>query len=189
MTAEAIHDHASEPPPALYGIAAEFDTSEALLRAARAAHLQGYTRMDAYSPFPIEGMAEVVARHPNPMPRIMFLGGLAGALTGYGLQYYCAVIAYKINVAGRPYHSWPSFIPVTFELTILFSAISGLIGMLAVNGLPKPWHPIFSTPHFERATRDGFFLCIESDDPRFDPHVVRRFLSQQGAKEVHDVED
>ena len=139
-----------------------------MLEAARRAHAGGYRQMDAYSPFPVEGLAEAIGFHRTRLPLIVLLGGIAGGVGGYLLQYYTAVIDYPLNVGGRPLHSWPSFIPVTFETTVLIAALAAVLGMLALNGLPRPYHPVFNVPRFEMASRNLFFLCIESTDALFD---------------------
>jgi hypothetical protein len=170
-----------------YGLMAEFETPETLLQAARRTFEKGYRQFDAYSPQPIEGLAEALGFRKNRIPLIVLVGGLVGAAMGYALQYYCNVVSYPINVGGRPLHSWPSFIVVTFELTILVAAFSAVIGMLALNGLPSPYHPVFNVPGFSRATRDRFFLVIPSTDPLFDREATRRFLESLEPREVADV--
>ncbi|MGE5444005.1 MAG: DUF3341 domain-containing protein [Ignavibacteriales bacterium] len=172
----------------IYGLAAEFDNPELLLSAARRAHEEGYRQMDAYSPFPVEGLSEAIGFRSTNLPFIVFFGGLIGAVGGYLLQYYISVISYPLNVGGRPYNSWPAFIPVTFELTILIAALTAVIAMLALNDLPMPYHPIFNVPDFKRATRNRFFLCIESADPKFDREETRRFLEGLEPEEVSEVE-
>jgi hypothetical protein len=174
--------------PAVYGLMAEFDTPEDLLEAAQRAYAEGYRRMDAYSPFPVAGLAEAIGFHRTKLPLIVLLGGIAGGLGGYLLQYYTAVIDYPLNVGGRPLHSWPAFIPVTFEMTVLIAALFAVLGMLALNGLPMPYHPVFNVPRFELASRNLFFLCIESADPRFDAERTRQFLESLGSRQVHEVE-
>jgi hypothetical protein len=171
----------------LYGLLAEFNTPEELLRAAERAYADGYRRMDAYSPFPVHGLAEAIGFHTNRLPLLVLLGGLLGAGVGFFSQYYASVIDYPINVGGRPLNSWPSFIPITFEVTILMAALAAVLGMLALNGLPQPYHPVFNVPRFALATRDRFFLGIEAGDPRFDPASTRRFLEGLGPREVSDV--
>jgi hypothetical protein len=171
----------------LYGLMAEFESPEELLVAAQRAHREGYRRLDAHSPFPIHGLAEAIGVRRTWLPLLVLIGGMLGALVGYGTQYYVAVIDYPINVGGRPFNSWPSFIPITFEVTILFAALTTVLGMLALNGLPMPYHPVFNAPRFALATHDRFFLCIEATDPRFDREVTRRFLESLNAKEVSDV--
>ena len=174
--------------PAIYGLMAEFDNPEDLLEAARRAHAGGYRQMDAYSPFPVEGLAEAIGFHRTRLPLIVLLGGIAGGVGGYLLQYYTAVIDYPLNVGGRPLHSWPSFIPVTFETTVLIAALAAVLGMLALNGLPRPYHPVFNVPSFEMASRNLFFLCIESTDALFDWERTRQFLEALGPRQVHEVE-
>jgi hypothetical protein len=163
-------------PEMIHGLMAEFDNPTDLVGAADRARLAGYTVMDAYSPFPIEELDEALGLKKNPMPLITLLGGIFGALGGYGLEYWTQVIAWPMNIGGRPFHSWPHFIPVTFECTVLGASIAAFVGMLALNGLPKPYHPVFNVPAFDRASRDRFFLCIESTDPKFDRHATGSFL-------------
>jgi hypothetical protein len=172
----------------LHGLMAEFGTPDALVAAARRAYLEGYRAMDAYSPLPVEGLAEAIGFHHTRLPTIVLAGGLAGCIGGFFLQYYLSVVAYPINVGGRPLNSWPAFIPITFELTILVAALSAVLGMLALNGLPMPYHPVFNVPRFALATRDRFFLCIEARDPKFDPLATRRFLESLTDRPVSEVE-
>ena len=172
----------------LYGLLAEFESPDDLLAAARRAHADGYRRMDAYSPFPIEGLSEAIGFHRNRLPLLVLIAGVIGALVGFFSQYWVAAISYPINVGGRPFNSWPAFIPITFEVTILVAALTTVLGMLALNGLPMPYHPVFNVPRFALATRDRFFLGIEAADPRFDPAATRKFLEGVGAREVADVE-
>jgi hypothetical protein len=172
------------PRPPLYGLLAEFETGDALVAATRAAHAAGYRRMDAYSPYPLEDLAEALGFRENRIPLVVGLGGVAGAVGGYGLQVFLNVINYPLNVGGRPLHSWPSFIPITFETTILGAALAAIFGLLALNGLPMPYHPVFNVQRFLDASRDAFFLAIEAADPRFDRQGTRDFLLAQGAREV-----
>jgi hypothetical protein len=162
--------------PPVYGLMAEFDNPEDLLAAAQRAYDEGYRRMDAYSPFPVEGLADAIGFHRSGLPLVVLIGGVLGGLGGYLMQYYLSVIDYPLNVGGRPLHSAPAFIPVTFELTILVAALAAVLGLLALNGLPMPYHPVFNVPRFEMASRNLFFLCIEAADPRFDRQDTRRFL-------------
>jgi len=175
-------------PSSLYGVLAEFDTPDELLAATRRAHEAGYRQMDAYTPFPIEGLAEALGFHRTRLPLIVLLGGIVGGIGGYLMQYWIAAIDYPLNIGGRPLHSWPAFIPVTFELTILGAAIAAVLGMLILNGLPMPYHPLFHVPRFALVTRNCFFLCIEARDPKFDCEETRRFLASVKAREVSDVE-
>jgi len=171
-----------------YGLVAEFESPTALVEAANRAREAGYRKMDAYSPFPIEDLHHALGLRDTKLPWIVLGGGLTGALAGYGLQYWASTIAYPINIGGRPLHSWPSFIVPTFETTILFAAGAAVLGMILLNGLPMPYHPIFNSRRFAMASRDRFFLCIESKDPRFDQTTTRRFLESLGPREVSDVE-
>ena len=172
----------------MYGLIAEFDNPEALVGAAHRAFAEGFRKMDAYSPFPVEGLAEALGFHRTRVPLIVLTGGILGCLGGFFLQYWLAVMDYPINVGGRPLNSWPSFIPVTFELTILIAALSAFFGVLALNGLPMPYHPVFNVERFELASRNRFFLLIEAADPRFDSAGTRRFLENIGSHGVYEVE-
>jgi hypothetical protein len=173
--------------PPIYGLMAEFDTPEALLSAARRAHAEGYRRMDAHTPFPVEGLSEAIGFHHTWLPLLVLLAGLFGAFVGFASQYYVTVFDYPLNVGGRPLNSWPAYIPITFEVTILFAALTAVVAMIALNGLPMPYHPVFNVPAFARASRDRFFLCIEAADPRFDREGTRRFLESVKAREVSEV--
>lgn len=176
-------------PPAIYGVMAEFETPGALVSAARRAYEAGYRKMDTYSPYPIEDAWEAIGHHDRRLSLIVLLGGLTGTLTGYGLQYWVHAITYPMNIAGKPLNSWPQFIPVTFELTILFAAIAAVIGMIALNGLPMPYHPVFNVERFaEHASRDRFFLVIEAADPRFDKQKTMDFLKGLDPAGVNEVE-
>jgi hypothetical protein len=173
--------------PPIYGLMAEFDDVQQLIEAARRTREAGYRHYDAYTPIPVEELAEVMHAHDTRLPLIVLVGGLLGGLAGYALQYWTAVIDYPINVGGRPLHSWPAFIPPTFETTILGAAIFCVLGMLALNGLPMPYHPVFNVPRFALSSRDRFFLCIEATDPIFEPLATRRFLERFGPREVTEV--
>jgi hypothetical protein len=166
---------------------AEFDSSEDLLEAARRTYEEGYRKMDAYTPYPIEGLAEAIGFHRSRIPALVLAGGIIGGLAGFSLQYWINVISYPLNVGGRPLNSWPSFIPVTFELTILCAAFAAVFGMLTLNRLPMLYHPVFNAPRFELASRDHFFLCIEAEDPRFDRQRTRSFLESLSPR-VSEVE-
>ena len=172
----------------LYGLMAEFDDPSALVAATNRAHEEGYRRMDAYSPFPIEELAHALELPPSRLPLLVLVGGIVGLAAGFGLQYWSATIAYPFNIGGRPVFSWPAFIPPTFETTILFAAGTAVLGMLALNGLPRPYHPVFNVEAFALASRDRFFICIESEDPRFEAAATRKFLLSLGTDRVFEVE-
>ena len=171
----------------VYGVIAEFDSPTALVNAARATREKGFRKFDAYSPFPIEELTDALHLHKNKLPLIVLIGGIVGGLTGYLMQYYVTVIHFPINVAGRPLHSWPMYIVIAFELTILFAAISAVLGMLALCGLPMPYHPVFNVPRFAFASRNRFFLCIVATDPLFDREKTCDFLQTLGPREVSEV--
>ena len=173
----------------IYGLLVEFDTPEDLLHAVRSARKAGYRKMDAYTPFPLEHLSEELGFHYTRLPLIVLIGGLVGCAAGFALQYWISVIDYPINSGGRPFNSWPSFIPVTFEMTILVAALSAVLGMLALNGLPMPYHPLFNSPRFALASRNRFFLCIEATDKRFDREATAKFLSDLNPKGVSEVAD
>jgi hypothetical protein len=173
--------------PGPWGLMAEFDKPADLVRACRAAREAGYRRMDAYTPFPMEAVFEALDLDRNAMPLIVLCGGILGGLAGLGLQYWVSVVAYPLNVGGKPFFSLPAFIPVTFELAILIAALFAVLGMLALNGLPMPYHPVFNVPSFALASRDRFFLCIESADPKFDREGTQRFLEQFSPRSVLEV--
>ena len=162
--------------PKIYGLVAEYSEPEALIAAANTAREAGYRQMDAYTPFPVHGLSEAVGFKRTKLPIIVLLGGLTGAIAGFSMQYFANVIHYPINIGGRPLNSWPAYIIPTFECTILFSAFAAVLGMLALNGLPQPYHPLFNVPAFELASRSHFFLCIEATDPKFDLAETRRLL-------------
>src|SRR3989475_10694541 len=172
------------PKSPTYGLMAEFDDPSALVVAAERAHPEGYRRMDAYSPFPIEELHDALGGHHTRLPLIVLVGGLFGCVGSYSLEYWVSALAYPINVGGRPLHSWPAFIPVTFECTILVAALSAVFGMLALNGLPMPYHPVFNVPRFALASRNRFFLCIEARDKKFELHDTRTFLETLNPREV-----
>ena len=172
----------------IYGVMGEFDDPTAIVHAARSAHEAGYRKMDAYSPFPIEELTEAIGFHHTRLPLIVLIGGLLGCIGGFSLCYWVATTAYPLNIGGRPLNSWPAFIPVTFECTILLAALAAVLGMLALNGLPEPYHPVFNVPSFEQASRNKFFLLIEAKDPKFDQQATEDFLRNLGAREVSSVE-
>ena len=171
----------------VYGLLAEFEHPEEVVAAARKTYAEGYRVMDAYTPQPVEGLAEAIGFHHTRFPLLVLTGGLLGTITGFSMQYWMSVVDYPWNIGGRPFNSWPSFIPITFELTILFAALTAVLGMLGMNGLPTPYHPVFNAPNFELASRNRFFLCIEARDPKFDRAATRKFLESLGAHEVTEV--
>ena len=174
---------------ALYGIMAEFVEHEQVLEAAKRAYAEGYREMDAFSPFPIEGLAEAIGHEFTVVPLFTLLGGIVGGLGAYFMEWYSMGPLYPINVGGRPFNSWPNYIPVTFELTVLIASLSAFATMLALNRLPQLYHPVFNVPEFRRASIDRFFLCIEIRDPKFDREGTRRFLESLGACMVSEVEE
>jgi len=171
----------------IYGVMAEFETPTALVNAARAAREKGYRKLDAYSPFPIEELSDALHLHKNMLPLVVLIGGIIGGITGYLLQYYITVYQYPLNIGGRPLHSWPAYIIITFELTILLASLSAVFGLLALCGLPTPYHPTFNVPRFAQASRNRFFLCIESADPLFDHDKTCEFLETLEPREVSEV--
>lgn len=173
----------------LHCLMAEFAGAEELVAAAQRAYAAGYRRMDAYSPFPVEGLSDAIGFRRTWVPWLVLGGGLIGVTVGFALQYWTSVFAYPLNVGGRPLVSLPAYVPVMFELMILLAAFAAVGGMLALNRLPEPYHPVFNVSRFARASQDGFFLCIEASDPRFDLQRTRRFLQELQPIEVYDVAD
>ena len=173
----------------LYGVMGEFSTPEELIHAVEKVREAGYRRVNAYSPFPVEGLSEALGLKRNMVPLICLIGGLTGGIGGFFFQYWVAVIAYPLNIAGRPLNSWPAFIPVTFELTILGAALSAVLGMLALNKLPQPHHPVFNVPRFTHASSDRFFVCIEAKDPKFHIEESARLLQELHAHHITEVSD
>ena len=184
-------------PQKSYGLLAEFQDSDALIHAAQVVTEKGYRKVEAYSSIPVEGLADALNYRWSWVPYVVFCGGLTGATlgflmqffisTGFSIEFPTSIFSVPVNIGGRPTNSWPLFIPVTFECTILFAAFSGVIGMLAMNGLPRLHHPLFAVPQFARASTDGYFLGIESIDPLFDTDATRKLLQELHAKEVLDV--
>ncbi|HVH58000.1 MAG TPA: DUF3341 domain-containing protein [Vicinamibacterales bacterium] len=173
----------------LYGLMAEFADVNALVDAARQTRAEGYEKIDAYTPFPVHDLFEVLSLNDRRVPLFVLLAGILGCLAGFGLCYWVSVIAYPMNIGGRPFNSWPSFIPVTFEVTILLASITAVLTLVLLNGLPLPYHPVFNVRSFaQRASQDGLFLAIEAEDPKFDLERTRSFLKQLGAKEVNEIE-
>ncbi|MDQ5845602.1 MAG: DUF3341 domain-containing protein [Acidobacteriota bacterium] len=178
--------HRVSPP--LYGIMGAFDNPSDLVAAARATYAAGYRRINGYSPYPIEELSEAIGFTRTSLPLIVLIGGILGGIGGFFMQYWMGVIDYPLNVGGKPYNSWPAFIPITFETTVLCAAFAAVLGMLALNKLPQPYHPVFNAPNFALATRDRFFLVIEANDPLFRHDEATQFLTSVGAKDVSDVE-
>ena len=172
----------------LYGLMAEFDDPDVLLNAAQRTYVEGYRALDAFTPYPVHGLSEAIGFRRTILPYLVLVGGLAGGIGGFMLQYWTSVISYPLNIGGRPCNSWPAFIPATFELTILGAAFTTVLGMLLLNGLPMPYHPVFNVPNFQLATRDRFFLLVQSTDPKFDRTETARFLQTLGARDVAEVD-
>jgi hypothetical protein len=173
--------------PTIYGLMASFDGPDEILAAAERASAEGYTELDAYTPFPVEGLDEAI-KFKTKLPVLVFLGGIAGCAGGFLLQYYLEVIVYPKNIGGRPFASWPAFVPPAYELTILAAALTAVFAMILLNGLPQPYHPVFNVPQFRSASKDGYFLVIEAKDPKFDHEKTKGFLESLNPKEVFDVE-
>ena len=171
----------------IYGLMAEFDSAQALVDAAKKTHESGYKKIDAYSPFPIEGLAEEIGMHFDEIPLTVLVGGIIGGCTGYLMQYWMSAVDYPLNIGGKPPHSWPAFIVITFEMTILFAGISAVLGMLAFNGLPMPYHPVFNVPRFAFASKDRFFLIVFSSDKKYDAVETRRFLETLDPRSISEV--
>jgi hypothetical protein len=172
------------PAPEVYGLLAEFDKPEDVVAATREAYAAGYRFMEAYSPFPVEGLAEALGFERNGIARIVLLGGLIGGLGGFFMMWFSSVVHFPLDIGGRPYNSWPAFIPITFELTILAAAGSAVFGMLGLNGLPRPHHPVFNVPNFALASRNRFFLCLQARDPLFDVDRSRAFLEERAPRTI-----
>ncbi len=166
---------------------AEYDSAQEIVDASTPAVAAGFTKLEAYSPFPVEELNDVIHKRRTNLSKLVLIGGLTGMAVGFGLQYWASVIEYPMNIGGRPYATWPAFIVPSYELTILFSALTAAIGMFALNGLPQPYHPVFNVERFSLASSDKFFLVIESADPRFEHALTRQFLEEHGAKGVYDV--
>jgi hypothetical protein len=167
---------------------AEFETADALVSAARRAYAEGYRKMDAYSPFPIEALDEAIGIPHTILPWLVFFGGIFGGMAGYGLEYWVSAVNYPIVIGGKPFHSWPNFIPVWFETTVLGASLTAVIGMLGLNGLPQPYHPVFNIEAFrDHAQKDKFYLVVESTDPRFNVQQIKHFFGGVHATNVWEV--
>ena len=173
----------------IYGLMAEFETPEKILEAALRTHAAGYRRIDAFTPIPVEGLAEAVGFDWTSLPIVVFFGGLLGGSTGFTMCWYANVISFPLNVGGKPLNSWPAWIPITFELTILGAALTAVFGMLAMNGLPTPYHPVFNVSRFALASTDRFFLCIKARDKNFDLARTKAFLEELKPNGVFEIEE
>ena len=173
--------------PSIYGLMAEFETPTELVNACKAAYAEGYREMDAYSPFPIEEASEAIGFHKSAVPLVVLTGGILGGLSGFLLQYWINVIAYPLNIGGKPFNSWPAFVVPTFEMTILFAGLCGMFGMFALNGLPRPYHPLFHVDQFSKVTRNRFFLCVEATDPKFDLTGTQQFMERLKPLSISEV--
>ena len=174
--------------PGLYGLMAEFDSASGIVAAARAVHAAGYRKVDAYTPYPMEEVLDALHLHKTRVPMVVLAGGLLGLAAGWGLEYWISVIDFPMNIGGRPYNAWPVFVVPAFETTVLFAALAAVVGMLALNGFPQPYHPVFNVPRFALASHDRFFLCIEADDPKFDLDRTRQLLGGLSPVEVSEVQ-
>lgn len=174
--------------PPIYGLMAEFDEPQRVLAATEQAYAAGYRKMDAYTPYPIEGLPEALGKHYTRLGWIVLAGGLVGCVGGFALAHYASAVSYPLNIGGKPFNSWPAFVPVVFECTVLAAAFSAVLGMLGLNGLPQPYHPVFNVPRFALASRNRFFLCIEAQDEKFDRAGTRKFLEEVSGHEVYEVE-
>jgi hypothetical protein len=173
-----------------YGVVGEFGNPNQLITAATKAREAGYREVNAYTPFPVEGLSEALGFERSAVPLLTLIGGLLGGLSGFGFQYWASVISFPENIGGRPLNSWPAFIPVTFELTVLGASLFAVFGMLALNRLPQPHHPLFNVDRFQKhASNDRFFLCIEARDPKFNPATATQFLQSVNAEYITQVED
>lgn len=183
-------DHGeTKTPQLLHGIMAEYPEAEALIAGIRKVRGQGYTKLEAYTPFPVEGLTEELGQPKTKIQWMILVGAICGGLGGFGLQTWTTTMAYPLNYGARPYFSWPAYIPVTFELTVLAAAFTAVIGMIVLNGLPQPYHPVFNVREFDAASKDKFFLVIEAEDPKFNAEAVKTALKGSGATSVHEVEN
>lgn len=184
---DAGHGHADPTAPVPFGVLAEYETGDEMARAIEKAVAAGYTHLDGYSPYPVGEAADALKFPKSEMGPIMFIGGLTGVCAGFIMQYWANTWGYSLNVGGRPYFSWPSFVPVTFEMMVLTTALSGFFGLMALCGLPRYHHPLFNSTAFDRATRDRFFVCVEATDPKYDAAAVRTLLEGTHPVSVEEV--
>ena len=184
-----MYDHGENKGPETYGLVAEYDDPDSVLKAAQRAYVEGYRKLDAYSPFPVHGLAEAIGFHKNWVPFCTLVAGVTGAIAAFGMQWFATVVHYPYSIAGRPDFSWPMYIPITFEGMVLIAAFTCGISMILFNGLPCPYHSIMNAKNFHRATSDRFFLCIEADDPRYEAESTRMFLESSDPRplEVSEV--
>lgn len=172
----------------LYGLIAEFDSPEELMAACRVVRDAGYKKIDAFAPFPVAGLSEAIGFKDKLIPTLMLIGGIVGICWGIGIQFFGLGLSLPINIGGRPLWSWPNFIPITFETMVLTAAFTGGIGMFALNGLPRPHHPVFDAPNFDRASTDKFFLLIEAEDPKFDLDETKQLMLGLGTERVNEIQ-
>jgi len=177
----------TSPAGGLHGVMAEFEQPEQLLEAAKRAHAEGYRKMDAYTPYAVEGMSQALGINRTRVPLITLIGGIIGGVGGYFMMWYSRVISYPLNIGGRPNHAWPAFIPITFEMTVLGASLAAFFACLALNKLPQLYHPVFNVPTFDLASQTRFFLCIEADDPKFDVAGTSAFLQSLKPVSVAEV--
>lgn len=179
--------HTANATAGLFGVMAEYADEDEVVHAAQKMYDLGYRKMDGYTPFPVHGLSEAIGRRRTKLPILVLAGGIAGAVGGFGMMWYSSVIHYPINVAGRPYNSWPMFIPIMFECTVLLASLTAVFAMLGLNNLPEPYHPTFNVPAFERASRDSFFLCVESTDDKFDVQRLKEDFETTRARAIYEV--
>jgi hypothetical protein len=173
--------------PVTFGLLAQFATADEMSHAIEKAVAAGYTHLDGYSPYPVGDAADALKFSKSEMGPVMFLGGITGACAGFLMQYWANTWGYSLNIGGRPYFSWPMFVPVTFEMMVLTTALTGLFGLIAICGLPRYNHPLFNSKAFERATKDRFFVCIEATDPKYDAAATRTLLNDLHPISVEEV--
>ena len=179
--------HSAHANVGLFGVMAEYANEEEVVHAAQKMYDLGYRKMDGYTPFPVHGLDEAIGRRRTKLPMLVLAGGIAGLVGGMGMMWFSSVVHYPINVGGRPYFSWPMFIPIAFECTVLLASLTAVFAMLGLNNLPEPYHPTFNVPNFARASRDSFFLCVEATDDKFDVQKLFEDFNTTHARSVHEV--